>query len=362
MGAVQVSVALGARTYPVVVERGDYASLGSALEAAGVGPSLAVITDDRVGPLWLDAALSSLQTGGREVEVVHTFPAGEEHKTLDTWARAVQALLEARAHRRTTVVALGGGVVGDVAGFVAATLLRGVPLVQLPTTLLAMVDSSVGGKTGVNVPTGKNLVGAFHQPLLVYAALDTLSTLEPVERVAGLGEVVKTALLGDAALLARLEAESEALRAGEGSALAPVVGRCVEIKAEVVAADEREAGLRAVLNAGHTVGHAVETALGHGRIRHGEAVALGLVAEARWAVRQGLCKDPALPSRLQALCRSLGLPWQLPALPTRALVRAALLDKKRIGDRLTLPVPVHAGEMRLVQVPLAELPEFFEVP
>ncbi|MBW2254736.1 MAG: 3-dehydroquinate synthase [Deltaproteobacteria bacterium] len=314
-----------------------------------------------MGPLWASAVREVLTAAGFDIIVV-TLPAGEVSKTTETWTRCVDALLDAGIDRRTPVVALGGGVLGDVAGFAAATVLRGVPFVQLPTTLLAMVDASVGGKTGVNHPSGKNLVGAFHQPVLVYAALGTLATLPAAERIAGLGEVVKTALIGDRDLLARIEEQAEALREGDVSALAPVIARCVEIKAAVVGRDERESGWRAVLNAGHTLGHAWEAASGFGVLRHGEAVALGLLAETRWAVRRGYCQDPELPRRLAELLHRLGLPTEPPTLPRDRLLGAMRVDKKARGDILLVPVAVRAGQAVLAELPVQDLIELLPEP
>jgi shikimate kinase/3-dehydroquinate synthase len=347
-----VPVALGDRSYRVILDPGGLDGLGEAVAARRA----IVVTDSTVAPLWADAAEASLRGAGAEVARI-VFPAGEIHKDLATWQRVVDELLELRADRGTPVIALGGGVVGDLAGFAAATVMRGLPLVQVPTTLLAMVDSSVGGKTAVNHRRGKNLVGAFHQPSLVFAPMGTLSTLPDRERRSGLGEVVKTALLGDAELLDRLEADADRLRDGDPGALAPVVARCVAIKAGIVAQDERENGLRAVLNLGHTVGHGLEAALGYEGLLHGEAVALGLVAEARWAVRSGHCADPALPDRLLRLLARLGLPSAPPAFPAGAALEAMRLDKKAAGGNLSMPVPVRAGVAAVVRVQASALPE-----
>lgn len=357
----EVTVELGARSYPVIVASGGFSGLGARLAQAVARDRVVVVTDSVVGPLWLPALLAELARAGFSARHL-AIPAGEDHKTLETWASLVDRILRLGVDRRTPLVALGGGVLGDITGFAAATTLRGMPLVQIPTTLLSMVDSSVGGKTAVNHSSGKNLIGAFHQPSLVFAALHTLTTLPAEERIAGLGEVVKTALLGDAALFRRLEEDADALRRGEPDALAPVVARCVEIKAEVVAADERESGWRAVLNAGHTVAHGLETALGHGRLRHGEAVAIGLVMEARWAVAAGVCEEPELPDRIAALHARLGLPAVPPPADRRRVLKAMGLDKKAAGDKLVLPVPRLAGEMSLVDLPIASLGELFPEP
>ena len=340
----EITVELGARAYPVVVAEG-FDGFATALDRLGLARRAIVITDDNVGPLWADR----LGLGP-----IVTLPSGEAHKSVATWASAVDAVLDEGIDRKTPIVALGGGVVGDLAGFVAASVLRGVPFVQVPTTLLAMVDSSVGGKVGVNHPRGKNLVGAFHQPRLVWAPLCTLATLPAEERVAGLGEVVKAALIADEDLLARLERDAEALAAGDVGALAPVVARCIAIKAAIVAQDEREGGVRAFLNAGHTVGHALEHATGYGTLRHGEAVALGLVAETRFAVRRGLCGDPGLPDRLVALLARLGLPTIPPDVAPERLLAAMQLDKKTAGDTLVVPVPARAGRMVLFDLPASE--------
>lgn len=346
-------VELGHRSYDVVVDD-TLDGLGAAVAATTGAGRCVLVTEPRVAARWGAAARASLEGAGVDV-VELVLDADEAHKDLDTWWSIVDGLLTAGVDRRTPVVALGGGVLGDLAGFAAATTLRGLPFVQVPTTLLAMVDSSVGGKTGFNHARGKNLVGAFHQPVLVWAALQTLTTLPAAERSAGLGEVVKTALLGDADLLDRLGAQASALRAGDPDALGPVIARCAAIKAEVVAADEREGGWRAVLNAGHTVGHGLETAAGHGVLPHGVAVALGLLVETRWAVREGHCDDPGLPDRLATILADLGLPTVLPELDHAAIVAAMGVDKKTRGAMLTLPVPVRAGSMTLVPVPVDTL-------
>ena len=349
---------LGPRSYDVVFAD-DFAGVGRRL--AALAPSVVVVTDPVVASHHADRLRAELEAGGVQQRWIE-LPHGERHKDLVTWAGLVEQLVEPGFHRRTPVVALGGGVVGDVAGFAAATAMRGVPFVQLPTTLLAMVDSAVGGKTGVNLPAGKNLVGAFHQPALVWAALDTLDTLPDPERVAGLGEVLKTALLGDARLLDTLEQQGEALRRGDRAATLAVTARCVEIKASVVARDERESGWRAVLNAGHTFGHALETALGPERVRHGEAVAMGLIHEARWAVRHGHCLDPQLPARLTRIATSLWLPTTPPETDAEVLTECVRLDKKAGEDRLCMPVPVRAGEMVLVDVAVDRIPDLVEEP
>lgn len=355
-----VRVALGERSYEVVIAP-DFVGLGARLRALSRSGRVVVGSDTTVATLWLDALRSELEASGFELHSV-VIPPGEEGKDREAWWRLVDGFVRARGDRRTPFVALGGGVVGDLVGFAAASVLRGVPFVQVPTTLLAMVDSSVGGKTGFNHELGKNLIGAFYQPDLVWAPLAALGTLPVRERSAGLGEVLKTAWIADAAFVDWLEAEAVGLRAGERGALAEAVARCVRIKAEVVAQDERESGRRAILNAGHTVGHGVEAAAGYGVVLHGEAVAIGLLHEALWAAREGLDRGPALVARLRRLLGSLGLPCTVDELGVAHLSRTAVLaamelDKKASSDMLTLPVCRAEGSCHLAQLPLHRLAE-----
>ncbi|MCO4745991.1 MAG: 3-dehydroquinate synthase [Proteobacteria bacterium] len=350
-----LTVELGDRGYPVHVVEDELSGLGQALRSVVKAERVALVTDSNVGPLWAERATASLRGAGFGLSL-HTLPAGEANKNLATWATLVDELLAAPVDRRTPVVALGGGVVGDMAGFAAAATLRGLPFVQVPTTLLAMVDSSVGGKTAVNHAAGKNLVGAFHQPKLVYADMRTLRTLPTDEVRAGLGEVVKTALLGDAAFFERLEKSAGALAGADVGALADVVRNCVRIKAAVVAEDEREAGVRAILNLGHTVAHGLERVLGYGALRHGEAVAIGLVAEARWAEAKGFC-EAGVADRVAQLFGELGLAHEIPAVDRAAVAAAMRLDKKARATFVRVPVPTRVGETVQVSVSNDELHE-----
>jgi 3-dehydroquinate synthase len=275
---------------------------------------------------------------------VHVIPSGEAHKTRDTWARVTDGLLDAGCGRDTTVVALGGGVVGDLAGFVAATFMRGVPVVQCPTSLLAMIDASIGGKTGVDTAAGKNLVGAFHPPAAVLADVETIRTLSLAQRRAGLAEAIKHGVLADADYFARLDVELPALLDAEPSATLDAVARSVEIKAEVVRADERENGRRKTLNLGHTLGHALEHVSGYALL-HGEAVAIGMVLEARIAERLGVAQQ-GTAQRISAVLARAGLPVQRPAaLPVDAIVDATRLDKKARGGRVEYALPARIGAM-----------------
>jgi 3-dehydroquinate synthase len=269
-------------------------------------------------------------------------PDGERHKQLSTVARIYDALVRADADRASTLVTFGGGVIGDMAGFAAATYLRGMPFVQCPTTLLAMVDSSVGGKTGFNVAEGKNLIGAFHQPVLVVIDPDVLRSLPDRELRCGLAECVKHAVIRDGSLLDWIGDHADAIRAHDPASLAELIRRNVEIKARVVMADERESGERAHLNFGHTFAHAIEATAGYGEIQHGEAVALGMLAATRTAVELGLC-DAKLLERLTAVLADLGLATDVRLADEAALEQAMRHDKKVIGDRLRLILPDRSG-------------------
>src|SRR5712691_6697542 len=268
-------------SYDILIGRGLLADLPALAKAACPASRYAVITDSHVAKLYGESVVARLRDATLQVQLFE-FPAGEWNKTRETWAALSDRLLARQFGRDAAVIALGGGVVGDVAGLVAATYLRGIPYVQVPTTLLAMIDSSIGGKTGVDVPAGKNLLGAFHQPRLVVVDLDVLGSLPPQQLASGMAEAVKHGVIGDAAYFAALERDPKAIAARNPDALERLVRRSVEIKAAVVVADEREAGRRAVLNFGHTVGHAIE-ATGRFSALHGEAVAIGMAYEARLA-------------------------------------------------------------------------------
>src|SRR5262245_31089173 len=272
-----VNVELAERSYPILIGRGLLARLGRECRKLSLGERCAIITDGNVGPRYAKTAAQRLRKAGFEPVVV-TVPPGETSKRWDVVQQCYDRLAAHRLERQSFVVALGGGVVGDLAGFVAATYLRGIVFVQVPTTLLAQVDSSVGGKVGINLKAGKNLVGAFHQPRLVLCDLDTLRTLPAREFRSGLGEVIKYGVICDAELFAKLEREMPKILKMVPAVLTEIVARCCEIKAEVVREDETESGLRAILNFGHTIGHAIENSVGYGRYLHGEAIAIGQVA------------------------------------------------------------------------------------
>lgn len=351
----EVTVDLGPRTYQVLVGEALLRLVGPRLSSLGFRGRCALVTSERVAALHGAGVEASLRDADFDPIVV-ALPDGEEHKTLATVERLYDALLDAGIERRSPVVALGGGVVGDVAGFAAATVLRGVPVVQVPTTLLAQVDAAIGGKTGVNHRAGKNLIGAFHQPRAVLADVGVLRTLPRREYVAGLAEVVKYGLIGDPGLFAALEREPEALLQLEATTLIDVVAACARQKAAVVAADEREeTGRRAVLNFGHTVGHAVEALTAYRRFLHGEAVAIGLVAACRVSRALGLC-DERLEERVTALLGRIGLPTELPeALRRPELMVAMRTDKKMAGGRVRFVAIEDVGRTRLVELAASEI-------
>jgi len=340
-----VHVPLARRSYEIRIGRGLLARLGRECARLGLGERCAIVTDTNVGRCYARPAFNALCRAGF-CPVLVFVPAGEQAKNLRTVCACYDQLAQHRLERRSFLVALGGGVVGDLAGFVAATYLRGLPFVQVPTTLLAQVDSSVGGKVGVNLKAGKNLVGAFHQPRLVLCDLDTLRTLPEREFRAGLAEVIKYGVIRDAALFARLEAEMPKLLRRDCRTLAEVIARCCAIKAQVVGRDETEAGPRAILNFGHTVGHALEAVSRYGRYLHGEAIALGQVAAARLSARlRGL--PEAQVRRIAALLTRAGLPTTLRLTPTRRrrLVAAMHLDKKVRGGQLRFVLARRIGRV-----------------
>ncbi|MGN2253455.1 3-dehydroquinate synthase [Frateuria sp. GZRe12] len=339
-----IDVALGARRYPVWIGRGlldDRARWRARLR----GRHGLVISNTTVAPLYLDRVAQGL-------DGLHwssfLLDDGEAHKNFANVGRALEALATLGATRDACVIALGGGVVGDLAGFAAACWMRGIDFIQMPTTLLAMVDSSVGGKTGVNLPAGKNLVGAFHQPRAVIADIDTLATLPDREYRAGLAEVVKGAAIGDAVFFGWLEAHAEALARRDTATLVEAIARKVRYKAGVVARDETEQGERALLNLGHTFGHALETAGHYTALLHGEAVAIGMVLAARLSERLGM-SDAADTARLQRLLERLGLPVALPPdmVPER-LLELMRLDKKNTAGTLRLILWRGIGKAEIV--------------
>lgn len=336
-----VNVALDQRSYPIHIGA-ELLDRPELLLPHLAQPRVAIVTNDVVGPLYLERLQRSL--AGADVAVLPiTVRDGEVHKNWATLNHILDTLLRERCERKTTLIALGGGVIGDLAGFAAAIYLRGVPFIQVPTTLLAQVDSSVGGKTGINHPLGKNLIGAFYQPKLVLADTATLSTLPERELAAGLAEVIKYGLILDAAFFGWLEANIARLSARDPQALAHAIRRSCEIKAAVVAGDERESGARALLNLGHTFGHAIEAGLSYGTWLHGEAVAAGAVMAARLSQRMGLLRVTDV-ERIESLVARAGLPLRAPALGVERYLDLMGLDKKVEGGKLRLILLKRIGE------------------
>jgi len=330
-----ITVELGDRSYPIVIGRD---LLGGNLDLAAhlAGSDCLVVSNETVAPLYLDKLLSNLSSCSVKSLCL---PDGESFKTIETASIVLDKLVRSRANRDTTVIALGGGVVGDITGFAAACYMRGVAFIQVPTTLLAQVDSSVGGKTGVNHPQGKNLIGAFHQPNIVLIDTDTLETLPERELKAGLAEVIKYGAIADLAFFSWLEENMAALLNKDSAALVHAIGRSCELKAEIVAEDEREAGRRAILNFGHTFGHAIEHCQGYGEWLHGEAVAAGMVMAAELS---GL--EATELGRLRSMIEAAGLPAGPPKVGSQAMFGAMGMDKKVVQKQLRFVLLNALGE------------------
>ena len=339
-----VHVALGERSYSIRIGSGLLASIDVVPAGACV-----IVSNETVAPLYAGLLAAALESRGKKVDTI-VLPDGESFKDWATLQRIFDALLAVRADRSTTIFALGGGVIGDLAGFAAACFMRGIAYVQVPTTLLAQVDSSVGGKTAINHPLGKNLIGAFYQPLAVIADIDTLETLPSRELVAGLAEVIKYGAVVDAPFLDWIEANLAALLARDKPALAHAVKRSCELKAAVVAADERESGVRATLNFGHTFAHAIETGTGYGSWLHGEAVGCGMAMAADLSVRLGLI-EVALAERLTGIVAAAGLPVRAPALGVERYLELMSLDKKAVGGDLRFVLLEGPGRAALRAAP-----------
>ncbi len=328
-----VKVALGKNSYEIRIGSGVLARVGDWLKVLGFAGRLVIITDTRVKGLYGEARIQMLENAGFQVALL-SVPEGEEQKSLDVAGRLYQELTDARAERNTPILALGGGVIGDLAGFVAATYMRGVPLVQLPTTLLAQVDSSIGGKVAVDHGQLKNKIGVFYQPRLVIADIAALRTLPAPELSSGLAEVIKSAAIRDREFFGYLESNLARIKTLAEESLEEVVFRTAKIKAQVVARDERDTGLRNILNYGHTIGHAVESVSAF-QIKHGSAVAIGMVTAAKISAKLGLLDDQEV-SRLQRLLEQTGLPTDMPQLQVEALLQAMAHDKKVQQDKLRL--------------------------
>jgi 3-dehydroquinate synthase len=349
-----LTVNLGDRSYPIHVGENIFDRLGEFLDGLNLRGKAAVISNPVVAQLYLDPIHDALSQAGFEVTPI-LIPDGEEHKNLGSLATIYDGLIKARLQRRSCVLALGGGVVGDLAGFAAATYLRGVSYVQVPTTLLAQVDSSVGGKTGVNHEDGKNLIGVFYQPKLVVIDVAVLRTLPRRELVAGLAEVIKYGIIADSALFQLLEEKVERLFSIDRALLIQVIAACCAIKARVVEQDEREDDYRAVLNFGHTIGHALEAATGYRQFLHGEAVAVGMAKAAALSLGRGLA-DRKSVERIIQLIKKSGLPTEIPSTVAIAnLLQGMEVDKKAVGEKIKFVMCNGIGKTRFDWLTPAEI-------
>ncbi len=354
-----LTVSLADRSYSIHIGSGLLARAESYAPFIA-GKTVAIVTNETIAPLYLPQVKAAVLSLGKSIiEII--LPDGEEHKTFTSLDKIHTAMLAAACDRKTTIIALGGGVIGDVAGFAAATYQRGVPFIQVPTTLLSQVDSSVGGKTAINHPLGKNMIGAFYQPLAVISDTDTLKTLPPREYASGLAEVVKHALIFDVDHFAELEANVDALNARDASVLTRVIAHSCKIKADVVKQDERETkDIRALLNLGHTFGHAIETEMGYGAWFHGEAVAAGTVLAAQFSRDEWGGADIDLPS-IERLLTSLNLPTKAPKVAAQKLLAHMQRDKKNEDGVVTLILLKRIGEAYVDRrVPGAKLLAFLE--
>lgn len=349
-----IQVGLGERSYPISIGSGVLDSIGNRLRAANIAKRYALISDDQVAGLYGARVLQSLSDAGLSCELL-TFPHGEISKHLQTIGDLASGLAERGFDRKDGLIALGGGVTGDITGFLAAIYMRGIPFVQVPTTLLAQVDSSVGGKTGVDILQGKNLIGSFYQPKAVFIDTEVLGSLPRTEFIGGMAEVIKYGASIDADFFTWLGENRQAILALEPSCIIPMIRRCCEMKATVVEQDEREGGLRRILNFGHTIGHAVEAASGY-RLIHGFAVAIGMVAVAELAVKSGLAA-PGVAGAIRELLEAYELPTAIPSEFSPETLRAYLqTDKKTVGGRVFFVLPEQLGQVRITdQVSDADL-------
>ena len=343
-----VQVGLAERSYPITIGTAILSSVGPALHAAGIAKRYAIITDDCVGPLYGQQVQCSLQEAGIASELIG-FRHGEASKHLGTVGTLASELAQRGFDRGDGLVALGGGVAGDITGFLASIYMRGVPFVQIPTTLLAQVDSSVGGKTGVDLPQGKNLVGTFYQPRAVFIDTEVLQTLPTDEYLGGMAEVIKYGASIDADFFRFLAEHREAILQRNPTAIIPMIKRCCELKASIVEQDEREGGLRRILNFGHTIGHAVEAASGY-QLIHGFAVAIGMSLVAQLAQHGGYAQDEAVQA-IQQLLRRYGLPTTIPAGLDPTIIKKFLRsDKKTVGGRVFFVLPTTLGQVTITDL------------
>jgi len=342
----KIRVELGERSYTIATGSGILKDIGKSLERFDFSKKAAIVSNPTVYDLYGKTLASSLLASGFEIiEII--LPDGEEYKNLSSVERIYEQLLKLRFDRKSVLIALGGGVIGDITGYAASTYMRGIDFIQVPTTLLAQVDSSVGGKTGVNHALGKNMIGTFWQPRLVWADISTLHTLSRRNFLSGIAEIVKYGIIWDSAFFDFLEKKRETLLSLNPDDIIHVIRRSCEIKADIVSRDERESGLRAILNFGHTIGHAIETATGYATYLHGEAIAIGMHVEAILAHETGLIGSDEV-SRIQHLLKTFGLPTEIPAgIDLAALFEAMKLDKKAVSGDLKFILPEQIGKVRI---------------
>jgi 3-dehydroquinate synthase len=343
-----VLVNLGERSYRIFIKQGIIEEAGDIIFSCTVGKTAAIITNSTVGPLYLSTLIKSLEASLFQVHVIE-LPDGEHYKTLSWMETIYDQLLSFNLDRTSPIIALGGGVIGDVTGFAAATFLRGVPYIQIPTTLLSQVDSSVGGKTGVNLPGGKNMVGAFYQPRVVIIDPSVLKTLALRELKAGLAEVIKYGIIRDKSFFSYLETTVHKALALDESALVTIIKTCCSIKADITSQDERESGLRAILNFGHTIGHAIETLTGYRQYCHGEAVSIGMATAAKLSAAWGYCTTED-SQKIIVLLETAGLPVTLPAHPAAQYLEAIYKDKKKLQGNIRMVLLKSIGDVFLHEV------------
>ncbi len=350
----RLTVDLGTRSYDILIGTGILEQIGSVLGKIGGGMRAIIITNPEIDKLYGDRARSSIKQAGFDVETIQ-IPEGEEHKSLASADKAYDCLMEFNCDRNTMLVALGGGVIGDLTGFIAATYMRGVPFVQIPTTLLAQVDSSVGGKTAVNHPRGKNMIGAFYQPKVVLIDLETLSTLPSDEFRAGLAEVVKYGVIADPELFDYLDENSEKILKLDPECLSKIIETSCAIKAQVVESDERESRRRMILNFGHTFGHAIEALTHYVQYKHGEAVAIGMAFASRLSNEMDKCSS-LVGERVEKLLSKLNLPVKSPALDPNEIIESMYHDKKTTAKKIKFILAKKIGEVEIIdEVPEATL-------
>ncbi len=358
MTTVKVDLSLsqvGDRSYDIIVERNSLSALGTTLSGLGFKGKCLVVTNPKVGGLYLNTCLESLRDGGFEPESFE-IPDGEEFKNITVASSVIDKLVEKRFERGSLLISLGGGVVGDLTGFVAATYLRGIPYVQVPTTLLSQVDSSVGGKTAVNHPKGKNLIGAFYQPKAVLIDPDVLNTLELREKRAGLAEVIKYGIIKDPVFFSFLEDSGKKLL-DDGEDVVKAIIRSCELKAMVVSDDETETGVRAILNFGHTFGHAIEAVTKYKKYKHGEAISIGMVLASELSVKLGMCSKD-ICDRIKTLLNSLDLETEFKAFDLEDIIAAMKVDKKVSGGEIKMVLLNDIGMVEVLAVSEEEIRSF----